>query len=42
MISHLNSFHEKMSGFVSFGFTLVIKLINLDFESHSNTLIKKI
>ena len=42
MVSDLNMFHEKMSDFVSFslfGFTLVIKVRNSDFESHGNTLI---
>ena len=42
MMSDLNMFHGKMSDFVSFpllGFTLVIKLINYDFESHGNILI---
>ena len=37
MVSELNMFRGKMSDFVSFplfGFTLVIKLRNLDFESH--------
>ena len=37
MVSDLNMFHGKMSDFVSFpllGFTLVIKLICFDFESH--------
>ena len=37
MLSDLNMSHVKMSDFVSFqlfGFTLVIKLRNLDFESH--------
>ena len=37
MVSDLNMYHEKMSDFVSlslFGFTLVIKLRNFDFESH--------
>ena len=41
MVPDLNMSHEKMSGFVSFplfGFTLVIKLINFDFEGHENTL----
>ena len=36
----LNLPHEKVSGIVSFplfGFTLIIKLRNLDFESHWNT-----
>ena len=35
-------FHEKVSDFVSFllfGFTLVIKLRNFDFEIHQSTLI---
>ena len=42
MVSDLNMSLGKMSGFVSFpffGFTLVIKLRNYDFESHWNTLI---
>ena len=42
MVSDLNMSHGKMSDFVSFplfGFTLVIKLRNFDFESHWNTLI---
>ena len=42
MVSDLNMFHGKMSDFVSFpllGFTLVIKLICFDFESHWNILI---
>ena len=42
MTSHLNMSHGKMSDFVSFllfGYTLAIKLINFDFESHWNTLI---
>ena len=37
MVSDLNIPHGKMSDFVSFpwfGFTLVIKLRNSDFESH--------
>ena len=37
MVSDLNMYHEKMSDSVSlslFGFTLVIKLRNFDFESH--------
>ena len=41
MVSDFNMFHGKMSDFVSFplfGFTLVIKLRNFDFESHGNTL----
>ena len=41
-MSDLNMSHGKMSDFVSFtlfGFTLVIKLRNSDFESHWNTLI---
>ena len=40
MASDLNMSHGKMSDFVSFpllGFTLVIKLINFDFECHGNT-----
>ena len=39
-MSDLNMPHEKMSDFVLFlwfGFTLVIKLRNFDFESHWNT-----
>ena len=42
MLPDLNMSHGKMSDFVSFplfGFTLVIKLRNFDFESHWNTLI---
>ena len=42
MISDLNMSHGKMPDFISFtlfGFTLVIKLINFDFESYQNTLI---
>ena len=42
MVSDLNMSLGKMSDFVSFplfGFTLVIKPINFDFESHGNTLI---
>ena len=42
MMSDLNIAHEYMSDFVSFplfGFTLVTKLRNFDFESHGNTLI---
>ena len=42
MVSDLNMSHGKMSDFVSFplfGFTLVIKLTNFDFESHWNNLI---
>ena len=42
MVSDLNISHGRMSDFVSrplFGFTLVIKLRNCDFESHLNTLI---
>ena len=42
MMSDLNMSHGKMSGFISlplFGFTLVIKPTNFDFESHWNTLI---
>ena len=42
MIQNLNIPRGKMSDFVSltlFGFTVVIKLRNLDFESHRNTLI---
>ena len=41
MASDLNMLYEKMSDFVSFplfGFTLVIKLRNFNFESHWNTL----
>ena len=37
MTSDLNMSHGKLSDFVSlpfFGFTLVIKLRNFDFESH--------
>ena len=37
MTSDLNKYHEKMSDCVSFplfGFDLVIKLRNFDFESH--------
>ena len=37
MLLDLNMSHEKMSDFVSFplfGFALVIKLRNFDFESH--------
>ena len=37
MVSDLNMANEKMSDFVSFalfGFTLVVKLRNFDFESH--------
>ena len=39
MVSNLNMSYRKMSDFVSFplfGFTLVIKLRNFDFESNSN------
>ena len=42
MVSDLNMSHGKMFDFVSFplfGFTLIIKLRNSDFESHWNTLI---
>ena len=42
IMSDLNICHGNMSDFVSFplfGFTLVIKLGNFDFESHVNTLI---
>ena len=42
MKSDLNMPHEKMFDFVSFpmfGFILVIKLRNFDFESHGNSLI---
>ena len=41
-MSDLNMSLGKMSDFVSFpsfGYTLVIKLRNSDFESHSNALI---
>ena len=41
MMSELNMSHGKMSNFVSlplFGFTLVTKIRNLDFESLWNTL----
>ena len=41
-MSNFNMSHGKMSGFALFplfGFTLVIKLWNFDFESHWNTLI---
>ena len=41
-MSDLNMSHGKMSDFVSFpffGFTIVIKLRNSDFESHGNTFI---
>ena len=37
MSSNMNMSHGKMSDFVSFpffGFTIVIKLRNFDFESH--------
>ena len=37
MMSDLNKLHGKMSDFITFllfGFTLVIKLSNFDFESH--------
>ena len=37
MVSDLNLSHAEMSDFVScslFGFTLVIKLRNIDFEGH--------
>ena len=37
MFSDLNMYHEKMSYFVSFplfGFTLAIKLRNVNFEGH--------
>ena len=40
-MSDLNMSHEKMSNFVSFplfGFTLVIKRRNFDFEGHKNNL----
>ena len=42
IMSDLNTSHGKMSDFVSFplfGFTLVIKLRNFDFERHWNALI---
>ena len=42
MMWDLKMSHENMSDFVSFplfGFTLVIKLRNFDFESHWNTLL---
>ena len=42
MVSDSNMSWEKTAGFVSFlffGFTLVIKLRNSDFESHLNNLI---
>ena len=42
MVSDLNMSHGKMSDFVLFplfGFTLVIKVINFDFESHWKILI---
>ena len=42
MTSDLNMSHGKMSDFVSLlllGFTLIIKLRNFDFESHSNAVI---
>ena len=42
MVSDLNMSHGKMSDFVSFplfGFTLVIKLRNFDFEGHQSTVI---
>ena len=42
MMSDLNISHGKMSDFVSFplfGFTLVIKLRNFDFEGHQSTVI---
>ena len=42
MMSDLNISNGKMSDFVSFplfGFTLVIKLRNFDFEDHQNTVI---
>ena len=41
MASNLNMSHRKMSDLVSFllfGFILVIKLRNFDFEGHSNAL----
>ena len=41
-MSDLNISHGKMSDFVSFplfGFTLVIKLRNFDFEGHQSTVI---
>ena len=37
MVSELNMYHEKLSDFVSFllyGFILVIKRRNFEFESH--------
>ena len=43
-MSDLNMPHGKMSDFVSFssfGFILVIKLRNFDFESHWNTFVDK-
>ena len=42
VMSDLNTSYEEMSDFVSFplfGFTVIIKLRNFDFESHRNTLI---
>ena len=42
IMSDLNMSHGKMFDFISFslfGFTLVIKMRNFDFESHWNTLI---
>ena len=42
MMSDMNMYHKKMSDFLSFalfGFTLVIKLRNFDFESYWNNLI---
>ena len=41
MLSDLNMFHKIISDFVPFllfRFTLIIELINFDFERHSNTL----
>ena len=45
MMSDLSMSHGKMSNFVSFpffGITLLRKLRNFDFDSHWNTLIKKL
>ena len=42
MMSDLNMSHDRMSDVVSFplfGFTLVIKLRNFDFESYWNSLV---
>ena len=42
MMSDLNMSHGKMSDFISvslFGFTLVMKLRNINFQRHLNTLI---